>query len=139
MKYIYEIIEAVGKAKTKAERKDILLKHKDEWALKDLLKGTFSNQVEFLLPTGEVPYTACEEHNAPSDWKRQHKQLKYVVKGGPGGAMPAHKREKIFLGILESIHPEDAKLVVKMINKEQPAKGITSSLVKEVFPSLIWI
>ena len=84
MKYIYEIFEAVSKAKTRAAKKDILLENKDEWAMKDLLKGTFDDSLEFLLPKGEVPYTACEEHNAPSNWKRQHKQLKFFVPGGPG-------------------------------------------------------
>ena len=61
----------------------------------------------------------------------------FVKKISRGLDIIATINTKIFLGILESIHPEDAKLVVKMINKEQPAKGITSSLVKEVFPSLI--
>ena len=51
--------------------------------MKDLIKGTYDDSLEFLLPKGDVPYTACQEHNTPSDWKRQHKQLKYVVKGGP--------------------------------------------------------
>ena len=40
--------------------------------------------------------------------------------------------------MLESIHPKDAELVVKMINKDKTlAKGLTKKLVKEVFPSLI--
>ena len=138
MKYTYEIFEAVSKAKTRAAKKDILLENKDEWAMKDLLKGTFDDSLEFLLPKGEVPYTACEEHNAPSNWKKQHKQLKFFVPGGPGTQMPAFKREKIFFGILESIHPEDAKLVVKMVNKDKTlATGLTPKLVKEVFPNLI--
>ena len=138
MRYTYEIFEAVTKAKTAAEKKDILKQNEKEWAMKDLIKGTFDDSCQFLLPKGEVPYTACEEHNAPSDWKRQHKQLRYVVKGGLGEKMGAIKREKIFLGMLESIHPKDAELVVKMINKDKTlAKGLTKKLVKEVFPSLI--
>jgi len=138
MRYTYEIFEAVTKAKTAAEKKDILTQNEKEWAMKDLIKGTFDDSLEFLLPKGEVPYTACQEHNAPSDWKRQHKQLRYVVKGGPGEKMSAIKREHIFLGMLESIHPKDAELVVKMINKDKTlAKGLTKKLVKEVFPSLI--
>ena len=138
MKYTYEIFEAVCEAKTQAEKKSILAQNEKLWAMKDLIKGTYDDSLEFLLPKGDVPYTACQEHNTPSDWKRQHKQLKYVVKGGPGEKMGAVKREKIFLGMLESIHPKDAELVVKMINKDKTlAKGLTKKLVKEVFPSLI--
>ena len=38
--------------------------------------------------------------------------------------------------MLESIHPKDAELLVKMINKEAP-KGITKNIVMEAFPGLI--
>ena len=68
---------------------------------------------------------------------KKNKDFKYVVKGGPGMSMPTYKREKIFLGILESIHPSDADLVCKMINKEKPVKGITAKLVEEAFPGLL--
>ena len=51
--------------------------------------------------------------------------------------MPAVKREKMFLDILETVHPRDADLLVGMINKDMPIKGITKKLVKEAFPDLI--
>ena len=51
--------------------------------------------------------------------------------------MPKFKREKIFLGLLESVHPKDAELVVGMINKKLPVDGITKNVVKEAFPNLI--
>ena len=35
------------------------------------------------------------------------------------------------------IHPEDAKVVINMVNRKKPAKGITEKVVKEAFPSLI--
>ena len=47
------------------------------------------------------------------------------------------KREKIYIGLLEAIHPEDAKVVINMVNRKKPAKGITEKVVKEAFPSLI--
>ena len=50
--------------------------------------------------------------------------------------MPAFKREKIYIGLLESIHPEDAKVVINMVNRKRPAPGITENIVKEAFPSL---
>ena len=51
--------------------------------------------------------------------------------------MKNYLREKMFLDIIESIHPKDAELVVQMINKDLKLKGITKSLVKEAFPGLI--
>ena len=47
------------------------------------------------------------------------------------------KREKMFLDILEVIHPKDADVVVGMINKKMPYKGITKKLVQEALPGLI--
>ena len=63
-------------------------------------------------------------------------KFKYFVKGGQGDKMPKYKREQIFIGILEGVHPEDAKVVLSMINKEK-FKGITEPVVKEAFPNLL--
>ena len=50
--------------------------------------------------------------------------------------MPAFKREAVFIGLLESIHPQDAKHVVDMINKTAP-KGVTKAVVTMAFPELL--
>jgi len=39
--------------------------------------------------------------------------------------------------MVETIHPRDAELIVTMINKKPPMKGITKKLVQEAFPELI--
>jgi len=36
--------------------------------------------------------------------------------------------------MLESIHPEDAKLMLSVKDKKLPYKGITTKLVQEAFP-----
>ena len=50
--------------------------------------------------------------------------------------MQKYRREQIFIGILEGVHPEDAKLVISMINK-QNIKGLTRPVVEEAFPGLL--
>ena len=47
------------------------------------------------------------------------------------------KREKMFIDMCESVHPRDAEVLVAMINKNPPIKGITKTLVREAFPDLI--
>lgn len=133
---VFEVIEKVEKAKTKKEKVDIL-KANETWALKDIIKGSMDPRIQWLLPKGEVPYTPSPIQSVPSTLLRQNKQFKYVVKGGPGEKLPAFKRERIFLGLLESIHPKDAELVCKMINKEKPTKSLTEAIVKEAFPGLL--
>ena len=39
--------------------------------------------------------------------------------------------------MLETVHPKDAELLVGMINKKMPVKGVTKKLVQEAFPDLI--
>ena len=58
------------------------------------------------------------------------------MKNGPGQNMITVKREKMFLDILETVHPRDAELLVNMINKK-PIDGVTKRLTKEAFPDLI--
>jgi hypothetical protein len=133
---VYEVFDLFEKAKSRKEKIDVLQQN-ESWALKDIIKGAMDPKIEWLLPKGEVPYTAAEEHNAPSTLLRKNREFRYVVKGGGGEKMPSFKREKIFLGIVESIHPKDAELVCAMINKKLPVKGLTPKLIEEAFPGLI--
>jgi len=43
----------------------------------------------------------------------------------------------MFIQLIESVHPKDAELILLMIEKKSPAKGLTKAVVKEVFPNLI--
>ena len=136
VKLIHEVLEEANKARSKADKIKIL-KENESWALKDVLRGTIDPAVQWWLPKGEVPYTASPESSPPSNLTRQNTKFTYFVKGSKEAEkLPQFKRERVFLGMLESIHPKDAELLVKMINKEAP-KGITKNIVMEAFPSLI--
>jgi hypothetical protein len=136
VKFVYEVLEEAGKARAKADKVRIL-KENESWALKDVLRGSIDSTINWWLPKGEVPYTPSPEHSAASNLLKQNTKFVYFVKGSQAAEkLPQFKRERIFLGILEAIHPEDAKLLVKMINKEAP-KGITKNVVMEAFPGLI--
>jgi hypothetical protein len=132
---VYEVIRRT-KNKRNKEDKVKALREDETWALKDILRGVYDSSVEFNLPEGDPPYTANEEHNAPTSLLREHRKFINFVKGGPGDNMPAFKRERIFFEILEGVHPEDAKLVVKMINKEK-LDGITRPIIEGAFPGLL--
>jgi len=132
---VHEVIDKARKQRKK-EDKIRILRENETWALKDILRGTFDSTVKWNLPGGSPPYTASEEHNAPSNLLRKNVDFKFFVKGGPGDRMPAFKRESIFVGLLEAIDPKDALLVISMINKEKP-EGITRNIVQEAFPGLL--
>tara|TARA_Y100000004_G_C8727287_1_gene332726 strand:+ start:49 stop:465 length:417 start_codon:yes stop_codon:yes gene_type:complete len=134
-KYVFEILEEVGKQRNRDDKVKIL-RENETWALKDVIRGTMDSKVTWNLPEGEPPYTASAPHNHPANLIRENVKFKYFVKGGEGDQMPKVKREQIFIGLLEGIHPEDAKVVLSMINKKN-LKGITRPVVEEAFPNLL--
>ena len=89
------------------------------------------------MAAGPVPYEPAADNSHPSNWTQHNKKLAYFVKGGQGEKMNTIKREKMFLDILETVHPRDAELLAGMVNKKLPIKGVTKALVKEAFPNLI--
>ena len=134
-KYVFEVLQEAAKKRTKAEKIEVLKKN-ESWALKDVLRGTFDTKVTWNLPEGAPPYQEAESHNHPTNLLREYKQFAYFVKGGKGDKMMAPKRERLFIGLLEAIHPEDSKVVIDMINKTPP-KYITRPIVEEAFPGLL--
>ena len=130
---VYEVIEKAGSAKKKADKINILKKN-DTWALKDILRGTFDSKVVWDLPEGSPPYKPSEPQSAPSNLLRRNTQFRYFAKGGVH--VNSIKRESMFIGLIESIHPKDAELVIAMINKQKPT-GISRAVVEEAFPGLL--
>lgn len=132
----YEVIEKAAKAKTKKEKIKILQENETQ-VLKDVLRGTFDKTIQWNLPGGTPPYEPTRPESVPSNLQKFYKGLFVFVKGTSGENMPAVRREKIFIDMLESVHPQDAELLINMINKKPPATGITKALIKEAFPGLI--
>jgi len=134
---VFEILEKVENAKTKKDKIAVLQKN-EIMPLLDVLRGTFDETIQWNLPGGTPPYTPNNEESYPSTLLRQHRNFKYFVKGlRESNRLNPIRRERMFIDILEAIHPKDAELLVSMINKKSPLKGLTKSLVKEAFPQLI--
>ena len=134
---VFEIFEDFEKAEGRVAKIAVLQSHKDLWALKDILKGTFDDRISWLLPTGTPPYTPNKPESTPSTLLKKHKDFTYFVKGGQGEKIAGFKREKIFITLIEGIHPRDAELVIAMINKKSIVKGLTKKIVEEAFPGLV--
>lgn len=135
-KFTFEVFEAFDKAKSKKDKVEVLQNHATP-AVKNILLGTFDNSIVWALPEGTPPYAPADERSNANSFTRQLDQLRYFVVGGPGDKLTKLKRETMFVRLLESIHPKDAELVLKMVAKQPPAKGLTKALVQEVFPNLI--
>ena len=135
-KRIHEVIDIASNAKTKDE-KIAILRQNESQGLKDVLVGAYHSKVEWNLPVGVPLFEAAEERSVPTNLLKQTRKVNDFIKGGPGDTLPAFKRERIFIRLIEQIHPDDAELILKMVAKKQLAKGITKKLVQEAFPGLI--
>lgn len=141
MPMIHKILEEVCKVEKRPERIKKLSEYQNNKVLLMLLKTAFDPNIEMLLPEGEPPY---EENEFPEEMGRLYQEArKFYLFLDPkcGGNADLHqiKRERIFIELLESIHPDEAKLVIHVKDKDlnKHYKGLTIGVVKKAFPGLI--
>ena len=131
------ILEDVAKAKNKKEKKEVLLKHGDNGALKEILKYTYDPNIKFLLPPGNPPYKSeVDETENPTYLYGLVRKLYLFVEGGNPN-LKSQRREYLFISLLESIHPKEAEILLQVKDKKLKCNGLTYNLVKETFPRLI--
>lgn len=134
---VFEILEKVVETSSRKKKKELLQEHQC-MPLLDVLRGTYDDAIQWNLPEGTPPYTPQEEGAQPSTLLRQHMNFKYFVKGlRESNQLNTVRRERMFIDMLEAVHPKDAKVLIAMINKKSLGHGITKKLVQEVFPNLI--
>lgn len=134
-----EVLQKVNNAKTKAE-KSKLLQENNSQALRSLLIWNYDDSVESLLPQGDVPYRPLDVPKGSNHQflDTQQKLFAYFVKGGIN--VTTMKREEMFIGLLESLHPEEAEILclVKDKNLQKKYTRISKTLIQEAFPNIQW-
>ena len=134
-----EILQKVNNAKTKAEKKKILQQHNSQ-ALRSLFIWNFDESVTSAIPDGEVPYRPNDQPKGlQHDYLEQNqRKFAYFVKGGI--TVSNMKREEIFIGLLETLHADEAELLCLVKDKALQKKytRIAATLVKEAFPEITW-
>ena len=58
--FVFEVLDAVSKQRTKAKKIEVLKKHGDN-SLKTVLIWNFDESIISMLPPGEVPYSGFED------------------------------------------------------------------------------
>ena len=108
-------------------------------AFRDILRINFDKDVVSLLPEGEPPYT---KDDAPHGHEYQilhkgYRMFQYFFKGGKGSMLQPMKRETMFVNLLETLHAEEAELLVLAKDRKLKYKGITKKLIQDALPGLI--
>jgi hypothetical protein len=137
-KEVFEIFEDFTKLKNRKDKISFLREQGQKVpAIKDVVRGCFDKRLEFLLPEGKPPYTPNRPESVPSSLRQLHRQFGNYVKGARSDGMQQFQIENQFIQMLESIHAEDALIVLDMVAKKPPVKGLTKKIVEEAFPNLI--
>ena len=135
----HEILELVDSQRTKAKKIEILREYND-LALKAILIWNFDPTAISVLPEGPVPY---KENEVPigtdhTSLRREWKNLYHFVKGG-NDRLSAIRRETMFVQMLEGLHPEEAKIICLVKDKDLESKyKITYDIVQQAFPDIQW-
>jgi hypothetical protein len=132
---VAEFLEKVSKLKKK-EEKVAALKANDSFVLRTIMQGAFDPRVKWALPEGEPPYKPSELVDQENVLIHDARKLVHFVEGGNPG-LKQLKREAMFVEMLETVTPADAKLLCAIKEKKLPWKGITPDIVKEAFPGLL--
>ena len=130
-----DILNKVHKAKTKAQKVEILQKY-DTQALRMLLKASFDPTKEWVIPAGEVPFTPNDapEGTEHTVLAQETKKLWHFIKGADNETKQVQK-ENMFIQICEALCEAEAKLLIAAKDKRlhQVYKGLSKDVVKEAF------
>ena len=133
---IAEILQKISKQKTKKDKMSMLLKLKDSTPhIFTMLKYIFNQSILWDLPEGAPPYKSQpKEADLQNVLYSDFRRVKIFMKGEYPQMKPI-KREILFIEFLESLDPDDAKLVIAMKDKKSPYKGLTKKLICDTYPN----
>lgn len=132
---IFQILEQAAGHKAVADRIETLRQH-DSGALRTVLKYAIDPSIVWDLPEGAPPYTPCPYPGQEMRLFAEIRRLYLFIKGGNPN-LNKLRREALFIELLESIHPDDAKILVAVKDKKLPYKTLNAKIIKEAFPELV--
>lgn len=135
IKSLNVILKEISEIKGTNDKINAIRTHRFAEAIKTIFKYTYDPNIKWLLPEGEPPYKPCEFLDVESRLLQELRRLYLYVEGGNDNLTPM-RREFLFIQLLESIDPEDAKLVLSMKERKLHYKGMTKNFASQVFPDL---
>lgn len=131
-----EIFDEANKIEELRERVNFL-RSKDSKNLRILLKAAYNPKIEWVLPTGSVPFLAIEGP-ARTNLLRVAGDLYVFVKGGADG-LNKIRREHLFIQMLESLSPKEAEILVFIKDKslEELYPNLNKETIEMAFPTVL--
>tara|TARA_B100000287_G_scaffold143006_1_gene134832 strand:+ start:365 stop:886 length:522 start_codon:yes stop_codon:yes gene_type:complete len=130
-----EIFQKVNNVKTKKEKIKIL-KDNDHPSLRSVIKWSFDPKIETDLPEGNPPYIPNEAPEGVGEHTliiTEAPKFYNFIKGANNHSKM--NRERMFVRLLESLHRDEAELMLVIKDKRlhQKYKGFSKEVVKEAF------
>ncbi len=134
-----EIFEEFEKATTKQERINVLRREGDE-RFRFFLQLVFNPAIEFDIIMPHIYRPAKEPAGLnfaylDTEMPRMYRFIKNHPLRPP--EFTAEKTTQMILVMLESLHRDEAAILIKVFQKEFKVKQLTANLVKEAFPDLV--
>jgi hypothetical protein len=134
---IFEQLESVTSVSARVK----ILQENESFELKTILAGAFNPDIKLDLPAGIPPYIPDKGPAGaqPTPLKKAISSIGKCVKGSNLGEFSAVRKEKYFIGLLESVHEKDAEILIAMKDKKLSTlyPTVTASLVRKAFPTLL--
>ena len=127
-----EVIKTATAFTTRKDKIDYLRQNNSK-ELRNVLLLTYDNKYELDLPNVAPPYTPSDFPDSHGLLYRECRKLSYFVKNMKEGAgLSRARKESLFIQMLEAVDREDAKLLVRMIEK-RPFIELPADLLVEAF------
>jgi hypothetical protein len=133
---IFEILASANRKRKPEETLRVLNEHRDNQTLHYILQGSYDNNVKSYLPPGKPPFTPFPEKDpskVPSTLNFQQRKIFNLFEYSWGSKQPRVKMEREFIAFLESVHAEDADILIRMKDKtlEEKYPKLTKDVVRE--------
>ena len=136
---VAEILSEASKLKAKKDKIEFLRIYGNRPDFMYILRGAYAKNIEWLVPDGPLPegvqFSDVPAVDLADDRLiRAYRQFRYLEKCGP--ETPQSKREEIYLNMIRSLYIDEAKLLISIVSRKLPYKGLNKSLITEAFPEV---
>jgi hypothetical protein len=133
LNYMPEILDALTKDPKKAAA------YKEDFAFKTILKCAFDKDYAFALPDGAPPFKPAEQPLGMTTANLRSEARRFYIFTKFSDVQQRLRREQLFVQILESIHPSEAKILIAVKDQQLDAlyPKITAEFVKANFPDVL--
>ena len=132
-----EILDLFNKAETRKQKIEVLKKHGDE-AFKQFLFMAFHKNIKFDIEP--PPYRPSNEPAGLNyaylriEMRKMYRFITNHPEKNP--SLTADKQRQLLVVILESLHKDEAELLVKLFKKDLGVRYLTPQIIRDTFPDL---